>query len=72
MKDVILDSVITCPRCGFARREAMPGRRLPVLLRLCRVRRAAAPEGRRLLRVLLVRLGALRAEACGGYFVRRG
>jgi len=24
MKDVILDSVITCPRCGFARREAMP------------------------------------------------
>jgi hypothetical protein len=24
VKDVILDSVITCPRCGFARREAMP------------------------------------------------
>ena len=24
MKDVILESVITCPRCGFAQRETMP------------------------------------------------
>src|SRR5205807_9869739 len=38
---------------------------LPILLRLCRLRRAAAPERRRLLRVLLVRLGALPAEAGG-------
>src|SRR5207237_5208619 len=40
-------------------------RRLPVFLRLHRVRRAVASEARRLLCVLLLRLGALPAHPSG-------
>ena len=57
-----LQSTITCPQCSHQELETMPNGRLPVLLRLQRLRRALEAEGWRLLCVLLLRLGALSAD----------
>ena len=64
MEGVIRNSIITCPHCGFAQREEMPVDACQIFYPAMRL--AAAPQRRRLLRVLLVRLGPLPAEA-GGY-----
>jgi hypothetical protein len=59
MSTVILESVLTCPHCGHAQQETIAHGRLPVLLRMPGLPHAAAAKAGRLLRVLLVRLGAL-------------
>ena len=56
MSDVVLESTLTCPACGYAERGDDADQRLPVLLVLPGLRRAQQAEGRRLLRVLQLRL----------------
>jgi len=46
------------------------GRCLPVLLPVHELRRASSPEAGRLLRLLLVRLGEVPAEAGGRFLLR--
>ena len=53
MSAVVLESVLTCPHCGFARQEAMPTDAC-LFFYECRNCKALL---RRLLHVLLVRLG---------------
>jgi len=51
---MILESVIACPHCAAAKSETMPTDCLSVFLYVHRLRRNAAAEGGRLLRVLFL------------------
>jgi hypothetical protein len=49
-----LQSVITCPECGFAKEETMPTDYCQFFYTCSQLQRAPASEARRLLRILLV------------------
>ena len=61
MSAVILTSVLTCPHCGFSRQETMPTDACQFFYECTQLSNPAAPQTRRLLRVLLVRLGEVPA-----------
>ena len=66
MEGVIRNSIITCPHCGFAQREEMPVDACQLFYDCPQCGTRLRPKEGDLLRVLLVRLGPLPAEA-GGY-----
>ena len=63
MNAVILESILTCPRCGFAAQEAMLTDACLFFYEYRNLQDAAATERGRLLRVLLLRLGEVSARS---------
>ena len=60
---MILQSIITCPRCGTAKKGNDADPRLPIFLRVHRLRYQTAAQVRRLLCLLLLWIRALSANA---------
>ena len=63
MSEILLESVLVCPVCGFAKREKDADRRLPVFFRMRWLQDCAAPKAGRLLRLLFLRFGEVSPDA---------
>ena len=66
MSAIVLESVLTCPRCGFAKPETMPTDACQFYYE-CSNCKAAAPQPRGLLRFLFVRLGEVPADPAAAW-----
>ena len=63
MIDVLLESVLVCPVCGFAKRETMPTDACQIFYECISCKNAAAPQAGRLLRLLFLRFGEVSTNA---------
>ena len=59
MNTMLLDSLLTCPHCGYAKRESMPTDACLFFYQCKNCKGGIACQTRRLLRVLLVWVGAV-------------
>jgi DNA-directed RNA polymerase subunit RPC12/RpoP len=71
MPEVQLQSEITCPKCGHKATETMPTDACQFFYNCAGCGERLKPLGGRLLRVLLIRHGAVSANAGGRLMLRR-
>ena len=62
MIDVLLESVLVCPVCGFAKRETMPTEACQIFYECVSCKTLLRPKGR-LLRLLFLRFGEVSTNA---------